>query len=348
MTFAAPDVARYVTWWRGFLPAETVILAAAGLAATLGWAATGAGYFWPGWVWLALGVALGLQWSVHGALGARQGRRLLAAQAAVSLIIVTADVIIWLMSGAGIFWPALPAVGLGFLLVLHLGLVRRPPRARERALAERVDVLTRTRSGALDVQAAELRRIERDLHDGAQARLVSVAMTVGLAEELLRADPEAAAGLLAEARSAALSALDDLRTVMRDIQPPVLADRGLAGAVEALALDVAIPVTVTVTETGAGRAPAPVETAVYFAVAECLANVVKHSGADEAWVKLGYGDATLRAQVGDNGTGGASISGGTGLPGIARRLAPFDGTLAVASPPGGPTTVTVEVPCALS
>jgi signal transduction histidine kinase len=337
-----------MTWWRGFLRAETGILAAAGLALTLAWAATGAGHFWPGWVWFALGVVLGLQWSVHWALGARKGHRLLAAQAAVSLVIVAAGVMIWLMSGFGAFWPAWPAVVLGFLLGLHLWLVRRPPPSRERALEERVDVLTRTRSGALDVQAAELRRIERDLHDGAQARLVSVAMTVGLAEELLRADPEAVAGLLAEARSTTLSALDDLRTVMRGIQPPVLADRGLAGAVEALALDVAIPVTVTVTESQAGRVPAPVETAVYFAVAECLANVVKHSGAGAAWVTLGYGGAALSAVVGDNGTGGASLSGGSGLPGIARRLAPFDGTLAVASPPGGPTTVTLEVPCALS
>jgi signal transduction histidine kinase len=336
-----------MTWWRDFLRAETGILAAAGLAVTLAWAATGAGHFWPGWVWFALGVILGLQWSVHWALGARKGRRLLAAQAAVSLVIVAAVVMVWLMSGFGAFWPAWPAVVLGFLLGLHLWLVRSP-RSRERALEERVDVLTRTRSGALDVQAVELRRIERDLHDGAQARLVSVAMTVGMAEELLRADPEAAAGLLAEPRSTTLSALDDLRTVMRGIQPPVLADRGLAGAVEALALDVAVTVTVTITESPAGRAPAPVETAVYFAVAECLANVVKHSGADAAWVTLGYGGAALSAVVGDNGTGGASLSGGTGLPGIARRLAPFDGTLAVASPLGGPTTVTLEVPCALS
>jgi signal transduction histidine kinase len=337
-----------MTWWRGSLRAETGILAAAGLALTLAWAATGAGHFWPGWVWFALGVVLGLQWSVHWALGAREGRRLLAAQAAVSLVIFAADVMIWLLSGFGTFWPAWPAVVLGFLLGLHLWLVRRSPRSRERALEERVDVLTRTRSGALDVQAAELRRIERDLHDGTQARLVSVAMTAGLAEELLRADPEAAAGLLAEVRSTTLAALDDLRTVMRGILPPVLADRGLAGAVEALALNVAIPVTVTVTGSQAGRAPAPVETAVYFAVAECLANVVKHSGADAAWVTLGYGGARLSAVIGDDGAGGASLSGGTGLPGIARRLAPFDGTLAVASPVGGPTTVTLEVPCALS
>jgi signal transduction histidine kinase len=336
-----------MTWWRDFLRAETGILAAAGLAVTLAWAATGAGHFWPGWVWFALGVILGLQWGVRWALGARKGRRLLAAQAVVSLVIAAADVMVWLMSGLGAFWPAWPAAVLGFLLGLHLWLVRSP-QSRERALEERVDVLTRTRSGALDVQAVELRRIERDLHDGAQARLVSVAMTVGMAEELLRADPEAAAGLLAEARSTTLSALDDLRTVMRGIQPPVLADRGLAGAVEALALDVAVTVTVTVTGSPAGRAPAPVETAVYFAVAECLANVVKHSGADAAWVTLGYGGAALSAVVGDNGTGGASLSGGTGLPGIARRLAPFDGTLAVASPLGGPTTVTLEIPCALS
>jgi signal transduction histidine kinase len=207
-------------------------------------------------------------------------------------------------------------------------------------------VLTRTRRGALDVQAAELQRIERDLHDGAQARLVSVAMSLGLAESLLETKPDLVAGLLTEARSTAVAALDDLRTVMQGIQPPVLADRGLEGAIRALALDIAVQVTVT----GGlpGRAPLPVESAAYFTAAECLANVMKHSNATSAWVDLRYEAGLLSVVVGDNGVGGARADGGTGLRGVARRLESFDGAMTVSSPAGGPTTVTMEVPCELS
>ena len=133
---------------------------------------------------------------------------------------------------------------------------------------------------------------------------------------------------------------------MQGIQPPVLADRGLEGAVRALALDIAVPVTVT----GglAGRAPAPVESAAYFTAAECLANVIKHSSATAAWVDLRHQAGVLSVVVGDNGGGGASIDGGTGLRGVIRRLESFDGTVTVSSPVGGPTTVTMEVPCELS
>jgi signal transduction histidine kinase len=126
----------------------------------------------------------------------------------------------------------------------------------------------------------------------------------------------------------------------------VLADRGLAGAVQALALD--MPIAVLVTTTLTGRPPAPVESAAYFAVAECLANVVRHSGARRAWVGLSHAAGVLRVEVGDDGAGGASLDAGTGLAGVARRLAAFDGTLTVSSPAGGPTVVSMEVPCALS
>ena len=240
-------------------------------------------------------------------------------------------------------WPIL---GLGLVLSVHFWIVRHRPNVREQALANRVDVLTRTRRGALDIQAAELQRVERDLHDGAQARLASVAMSLGLAETLLSSDPDLLAELLSEARSTTLAALDDLRTVMQGIQPPVLADRGLEGAVRALALDLAIPVNVP----GglAGRVPAPVESAAYVTAAECLANVVKHSNAASAWVDLRHQGGLLSITVGDNGQGGACLDGGTGLRGVIRRLEPFDGTLTISSPAGGPTTVTMEVPCALS
>jgi signal transduction histidine kinase len=332
--------------WHTIFRFEAFLSVAIGLAVGLGWAMTGGGRFWPAWVWFGLGVPLGLQAAVRWGLRAPKGRRFLSLHASLSCTVVVMLLVIWLLSGPGPFWPVWPAVSLGIVFAVHVWLARYRAEEREQALASRVDVLTRTRRGALDTQAVELRRIERDLHDGAQARLVSVAMSLGLAETLLETDPDLLAELLAEARSTTLAALDDLRTVMQGIQPPVLADRGLEGAIRALALDVAVPVTVS----GglAGRAPAPVESAAYFTAAECLANVIKHSNATSAWVDLRHRAGVLSVVVGDNGCGGASIDGGTGLRGVIRRLESFDGTVAVSSPPGGPTTVTMEVPCELS
>ncbi|AIY18765.1 sensor histidine kinase [Pimelobacter simplex] len=208
-------------------------------------------------------------------------------------------------------------------------------------LAERVERVEESRAETLDHNAAEVRRIERDLHDGAQARIASVGMSVGLAEKLLHSDPEAAAALLREARETTIDALDDLRSVVRGIHPPVLADRGLAGAIEALAVALPLPVAVAV---DVPRLPAPVESAAYFAVAECLANTVKHAAAGRSWVSGSYDGDTLRLLVGDDGRGGADPAG-SGLSGVARRLDAFDGTLSVDSPEGGPTTVRMEVPC---
>ena len=160
-------------------------------------------------------------------------------------------------------------------------------------------------------------------------------------------DPEQARQLIKDARSTTAAAIGDLRSVVRGIHPPVLADRGLAGAVEALALDMAIPVTVDAQLPG--RPPAPVESAVYFAVAECLANVGKHSGAPHA---LGHADPRRTACCAPSSVTtvvAAPIRGrGTGMLGVMRRLAAFDGTMSVSSPAGGPTMVTLEVPCVLS
>ena len=213
-------------------------------------------------------------------------------------------------------------------------------------LEQRVQVLTETRAETLDHAAADLRRVERDLHDGAQARLVALSMTLGLADSVLDSDPEKARGLLAEARATAGAAIGDLRSVVRGIHPPVLADRGLGGAIQALALDMPVPVEVTVHADG--RPPDPIESAVYFAVAECLTNVVRHSGAAHAWIRLTHAAGVLGAVVGDDGRGGADPQSGTGMLGVMRRLAAFDGTMVVSSPAGGPTVVTLEVPCALS
>ncbi|MFD8519573.1 sensor histidine kinase [Streptomyces capillispiralis] len=213
-------------------------------------------------------------------------------------------------------------------------------------LAERVRVLTETRRDAVDTSAAELRRIERDLHDGAQARLVAVGMDLGTIEALLDTDPAKAKELIAQARRSSVEALAELRELVRGIHPPVLAERGLGDAVRALALR--LPVATEVSVDLPGRAQAPVESAAYFAVSEVLTNAVKHSGADRVWIDLHHTDGHLRIGVTDNGRGGAVIGAGSGLTGVERRLGTFDGVLAVSSPAGGPTMVTVEIPCALS
>lgn len=217
--------------------------------------------------------------------------------------------------------------------------------SRTERLEQRVQVLTETRADAVDHSAAELRRLERDLHDGAQARLVALSMSLGMADAAFDADPEQARRLIQDARATTSSAIGDLRSVVRGIHPPVLADRGLGGAVQAIALDMAIPVSVDAQLDG--RPPAPVEACVYFAVAECLANVVKHSGAEHAWITLEHRDGVLHALVGDDGAGGADPQAGTGMLGVMRRLAAFDGTMSVSSPTGGPTLITLEVPCPL-
>jgi signal transduction histidine kinase len=206
--------------------------------------------------------------------------------------------------------------------------------------------LTESRADVVDASATELRRIERDLHDGAQARLVSLGMSIGLAEQMVRDNPDQAVELLAEARAASSEALSELRALVRGIHPPVLAERGLTGAVGALALTLPMPVDLHVDLDG--RLSAPVESAAYFVIAEALANVVKHSAATRAWVQLEYDANKLVALVGDNGVGGANAMDGGGLRGVERRLAAFDGVLAVTSPAGGPTLVTMELPCELS
>ncbi len=213
-------------------------------------------------------------------------------------------------------------------------------------LEERVEVLTESRAASVDHAAAELRRIERDLHDGAQARLVALGMTLGMAEQIVRDDPAAAKQLFAEARDTTTAALGDIRSVLRGIHPPVLADRGLTGAVQALALDMAIPVLVE--SSLPQRLAPPLESAVYFAVAECLANVGKHARAQNAWITLTAADDVITAVVGDDGAGGVDVNAGTGLRGVARRLSAFDGTMRVHSPRGGPTLITLEVPCGSS
>jgi signal transduction histidine kinase len=213
-------------------------------------------------------------------------------------------------------------------------------------LAGRLQRLAETRGHAVDAAASELRRIERDLHDGAQARLVALGMNLRAVERLLPASPQAALGLVAEARETSLRALNELRDLVRGICPPVLADRGLGHAVQALALDTPLPTELDIDLPG--RLTAPVESACYFAVAEALANAVKHSGARRVHIRIQHRSGILRIEVADDGAGGADPARGTGLQGVERRLGTFDGILAVSSPPGGPTMIVMEVPCTLS
>jgi signal transduction histidine kinase len=223
----------------------------------------------------------------------------------------------------------------------HSGLARRNSE-----LVGRVRRLTATRVDAVDSAAAELRRVERDLHDGAQARLIALGISLRATEGLIKTDPDAAVVLVAAARENSARALAELRGLVAGINPPVLAERGLGDAIRALALDV--PVATATDIDLPGRLPAPVEAAAYFAAAEAIANAVKHAAARSVHIRAAHAAGVLRVEVTDDGMGGANPARGTGLRGVERRLGTFDGVLAVSSPPGGPTIVVIEVPCALS
>jgi signal transduction histidine kinase len=212
-------------------------------------------------------------------------------------------------------------------------------------LTNRVQRLSETRTDAVDTAAAELRRVERDLHDGAQARLVALGMSLRAAERLFATSPGAALAMIGEAREMSSRALTELRDLVRGIHPPVLADRGLGDAVRALALET--PGNIRLDIDLPGRAAPPVESAAYFAVAEVLANAVKHAHARTVEIHMRHDGQALRIAVTDDGIGGADPAKGSGLRGVERRLGTFDGILAVSSPPGGPTIVVIEVPCAL-
>ncbi|GAA2098699.1 histidine kinase [Streptomyces albiaxialis] len=218
--------------------------------------------------------------------------------------------------------------------------------SRSALLGRRVDQLTETRMEAWETMSSELRRIERDLHDGAQAQWVAMGMKLGAIEALIDQDPDAAKSMVGSAREASAKALLDLRHLIRGINPPVLAERGIADAIRGLALDA--PHTVGLRIDLPGRPERPIEAAAYFAVSELLTNVSKHADAARVRIDVRYAAQRLRIAVTDDGAGGADPAKGSGLRGVQRRLATFDGTLAVDSPPGGPTTVTLEIPCVLS
>lgn len=260
------------------------------------------------------------------------------------------------------FWPVhdlvgalqIMVIGFGWLAVLVWlgpGLARLqawPGRrllapTRDTDLSLRVARLTATRAAALDAHAAELRRIERSLHDGTQNRLVAVTVLLGATRRALARDPADADAMLERAQESAEQALAELRAVVRGILPPVLADRGLAGALAGLAADCAVPCRADVDVPG--RCAASVEATVYFVVAEALTNVSKHSGAGHAVLTVRGRDDRLTLRVTDDGHGGADEHGGSGLTGIRRRIEAHDGRLTLTSPPGGPTLLEAELPC---
>ena len=312
------------------------------------WAVTSAGYFWPIWVALPLGAALAIHaWHVtlteHPALVDRfRGSRTLAMTVGVAVVIELYLIAVWAITGHGYFWPMWPL--LAMLVIVGLLAAVAPVSSPGRAeMAERIETLETSRAGAVDLQESELRRIERDLHDGAQARLVALGMSLGMAEQKLAEDPERASELLAEARAGAEHALRELRDLARGIHPPVLADRGLDAALASLVN--ATPMRVDLSVEIDKRAPAAVETAAYFVVAEALANAAKHARAEHVDIRVARVGDTLGVSVQDDGVGEANPNG-TGLLGMRRRVEALDGSLAVTSPRGGPTTIIAELPCA--
>jgi signal transduction histidine kinase len=305
------------------------------------WAVTSRGYFWPEWTLIALGLPLAIHaWVVlvderPDLVRRKRMTRSLTMHEGIAASLSLFFVLIWAVTGRGYFWPLWPIIGIGIVFGIHAAaeLARR---------GERISVLESTRAGAVDQQEEELRRIERDLHDGAQARLVALGMSLGMAEQKLGSDPAEAQTLLAEARRDAHEALAELRDLARGIHPPVLADRGLEAAISALANRSPLRVNVAV---DLPTRPSPaVETAAYFVVAESLANTGKHSAAKQVDVDVHCRGDRLVVQIVDDGRGGAD-PGGSGLHGLARRVEALDGTLSVESPPGGPTTVTAVMPC---
>jgi signal transduction histidine kinase len=287
---------------------------------------------------------------------------------ALSAALATYPLWFWaLPDGQGIQWPGFAADTLPeALLVMLVGLVTGTaaavsvlgaarahaalgrallgPGRRER-LEERVEVLTESRSRAMDTEIAERRRIERDLHDGAQQRLVSLAMDLGMAKEKIDKDPEAARELVEEAHGEAKLALSEIRDLVRGIHPAILTDRGLDAALSALSGRSPIPVEVDVRLVD--RLPETVETTAYFVATEALSNATKHSGASEADVAVWREQAPedrLVVEVADDGVGGASPVAGGGLSGLGDRLSALDGRLLVQSPEGGPTLVRAEIP----
>ncbi|MCW3069104.1 MAG: histidine kinase [Solirubrobacterales bacterium] len=313
------------------------------------WALDGQGYLWPAWAWLGLAVPVLLDytagWAWRQAPGAVRRVACVWALAGVAAVILLLTwLLTWLLAGAREFWPAWALLGVATavssysLFALHDRVLVAYGR---RALRARVDLLTSTRRHVVAAQAAELRRIERDLHDGAQARLVALTLQLGRAEMRVADQPEVRS-LIHDAQREARLAIDELRDLARGIVPPLLADRGLVAAVESLAARYGLGTEVD-TATHRSLAPA-VESTAYFVVAEALTNTAKHADAQRSWVRIADEGRALVVAVGDDGRGDADARG-SGLAGLRARVEALDGALSVHSPGGGGTILEVRIPC---
>ncbi|WP_063828094.1 sensor histidine kinase, partial [Streptomyces sp. SPB78] len=306
--------------------------------------------------WWQCGYAL-----VLGTLYAGAGALLLALLAFAGVLVVT-PLVVWALAPETVMivpgrpvpgaWAGLWCTGAGLLLVVVLAWPTLLLAAAEARLAramlapragDRVIELTRSRVRLADAFEAERRRIERDLHDGAQQQLVALTMTLGLARMELGGDEVPGAALVERARGEARRALEQLRELVRGIHPQVLTDHGLRAAVEEVARRGPLPVRVDIALPH--RLPARVESTAYFTITEALTNAVRHSGGTEAVVSARLRGGRLVLRVRDDGLGGADPAAGSGLLGLAERLAVLDGRLEVSSPKGGPTEVRAEVPC---
>ncbi|HVH00141.1 MAG TPA: sensor histidine kinase [Miltoncostaeaceae bacterium] len=310
------------------------------------WAATTpGGYFWPVWPFLVLGLVLGIHaaWVLTPALVPDAGPRgvALARHGGVMAMVMLFLTLIWAVTTpGGYFWPIWTFTALASAFGIHAGIQASLGRRREAEATERIEVLQETRAGAVDAQASELRRIERDLHDGAQARLVALAMDLGMAKE--RVDDPEVREQVTRAHEEAKRAIVELRDLARGIHPAVLTDRGLEAALGSLAGASRLSVELNVD--AGGRLDPALEAAAYFTVAEALANAAKHSGATSVRIDVARRDDLLSVRVADDGIGGADPDG-EGLIGLRRRVEAHDGRLVVDSPPGRGTILTAELPC---
>jgi signal transduction histidine kinase len=305
---------------------------------------------WRELVWLALSFGVGTACFVAGLTAWSIGLGFLtlplwgwALPEGVELGVTTIHSVWWMIVFAAITGPPLTILGAWGLRGSAWGQAKLVEALLEGREQERITELQVSRAGAVDAAAGELRRIERDLHDGAQARLVALAMEIGMAREQIERDPQAAAQLLAGAHEDAKTALSELRDLARGIHPAILTDRGLDAAVSALAARCPVPCTVAIDLPA--RLPAAIESAAYFTVAEALANVAKHSGATRCEISGRIDSNMLVVKVHDDGVGGLDDTRGTGIAGLRGRVEALDGKLLVASPKGKGTLLRAELPC---
>lgn len=316
-----------------------------GVACTVAWWLTGHGTYWPVWAWIGMAGGAGAVAVIEAAWPVPAARtRWNALHVGLAGVASMVVILVWLRVGGG-EWIGWTLLGIAVAVCTHTILTfsdRLPQAPREMRLTARVEELTASRHSALDAELVQLRRIERDLHDGAQSRLVALNVLLGRAEAQLEGESRAAE-LVGEARREAVAAIGELRSLARGMSPPLLDERGLGPALEALALR--SPMNVRLDVDLAERPPRPVEAGAYFVVSEALTNAAKHADTDQASVRLSLSDERLVVTITDSGCGGAD-SGGAGLAGLRQRVMALDGTLTVEPGEACGTSIRAEIPCA--